>query len=168
MALAAKLLAGSGVGVCSVVGFPLGATTPDVKGYETRRAIFDGAREIDMVINVGALKSGDLQVTAFSTGEAPGAVNAAGFIPVACFADQNGDFGDGYYPIAHSNRDEARVSAAKARYQADVEIAEMEHTLEMKKAELKKDLLEKEAALAQQWGGLLIDQVPTLPTGGRA
>jgi deoxyribose-phosphate aldolase len=48
------------VGVCSVVGFPLGATTHDVKGYEARRAIFDGAREIDMVINVGALKSGDL------------------------------------------------------------------------------------------------------------
>jgi deoxyribose-phosphate aldolase len=57
---AARLLAGSGVGVCTVVGFPLGATTPDVKGYETRRAIFDGAREIDMVINVGALKSEDL------------------------------------------------------------------------------------------------------------
>jgi deoxyribose-phosphate aldolase len=62
VAVAAKLLAGSGVGVCSVVGFPLGATTPDVKGYETRRAIFDGAREIDMVVNVGALKSGDLRV----------------------------------------------------------------------------------------------------------
>jgi deoxyribose-phosphate aldolase len=62
VAVAARLLVGSGVGVCSVVGFPLGATTPDVKGYETRRAIFDGAREIDMVINVGALKSGDLRV----------------------------------------------------------------------------------------------------------
>jgi deoxyribose-phosphate aldolase len=61
VALAARLLAGSGVGVCSVVGFPLGATTADVKGYETRRAIFDGAREIDMVINIGALKSGDLR-----------------------------------------------------------------------------------------------------------
>lgn len=60
VALSARLLAGSGVDVCSVVGFPLGATTPDVKGYETRRAIFDGAREIDMVVNVGALKSGDL------------------------------------------------------------------------------------------------------------
>ena len=59
---AARLLAGSGVGVCSVVGFPLGATTADVKGYETQRAIFDGAREIDMVINIGALKSGDLRV----------------------------------------------------------------------------------------------------------
>src|SRR5262245_46863403 len=61
VATAAKLLAGTGVGVCSVVGFPLGATTPDVKGYETQRAIFDGAREIDMVISVGALKSGDLR-----------------------------------------------------------------------------------------------------------
>jgi deoxyribose-phosphate aldolase len=61
VALCARLLRGSGVGVCSVVGFPLGATTPDVKQYETRRAIFDGATEVDMVINVGALKSGDLR-----------------------------------------------------------------------------------------------------------
>ena len=43
------------------MGFPLGATTPDVKQYETRRVIFDGAREVDMVINIGALKSGDLR-----------------------------------------------------------------------------------------------------------
>jgi deoxyribose-phosphate aldolase len=62
VALASRLLRGSPVGVCSVVGFPLGATTPDVKHYETSRAIFDGAREIDMVINVGALKSGDLRI----------------------------------------------------------------------------------------------------------
>jgi len=61
VATAARLLAGSGIGVCSVVGFPLGATTADVKGYETQRAIFDGAREIDMVINIGALKSADLR-----------------------------------------------------------------------------------------------------------
>jgi deoxyribose-phosphate aldolase len=61
VALAAARLRGSGVGVCSVVGFPLGATTPDVKHYETRRAIYDGASEIDMVINIGALKSGDLR-----------------------------------------------------------------------------------------------------------
>src|SRR5436309_12659214 len=61
VSLCARLLTGSGVRVCSVVGFPLGATTADVKGYETQRAIFDGAREIDMVINVGALKSGDLR-----------------------------------------------------------------------------------------------------------
>jgi deoxyribose-phosphate aldolase len=62
VALCARLLAGTPVKVCSVVGFPLGATTADVKHYETRRAIFDGAVEIDMVINVGALKSGDLKV----------------------------------------------------------------------------------------------------------
>ena len=62
VALAARLLRDSPVAVCAVVGFPLGATTPDVKHYETRRAIFDGAREIDMVINVGALKSGDLRL----------------------------------------------------------------------------------------------------------
>ena len=62
VALAAARLRGTGVGVTSVVGFPLGATTADVKHYETRRVIFDGAREVDMVINVGALKSGDLRV----------------------------------------------------------------------------------------------------------
>jgi deoxyribose-phosphate aldolase len=62
VAASARLLHGSGVKVCSVVGFPLGATTADTKHYETRRVIFDGAREVDMVINVGALKSGDLRV----------------------------------------------------------------------------------------------------------
>jgi deoxyribose-phosphate aldolase len=58
----ARFLQGSRVKVCSVVGFPLGATTADTKHFETRRAIFDGACEIDMVINVGALKSGDLRL----------------------------------------------------------------------------------------------------------
>ena len=62
VAACAQRLKGTAVIVCSVVGFPLGATTPDTKHYETRRAIFDGAREIDMVINVGALKSGDLRL----------------------------------------------------------------------------------------------------------
>lgn len=52
-------LQGTGVPVCTVIGFPLGATLPDVKAYEARRAIMDGAHEVDMVINVGALKSGD-------------------------------------------------------------------------------------------------------------
>ncbi len=62
IAVCARALDGTGVKVCSVVGFPLGATTADTKHYETRRAIFDGAREIDMVINVGALKSGDVRL----------------------------------------------------------------------------------------------------------
>ena len=57
--LAADRLKGSGVKVCSVVGFPLGAHVPEVKSLEARRAIRDGAEEIDMVINVGALKGGD-------------------------------------------------------------------------------------------------------------
>lgn len=56
---AARFLKGSNVPVCTVIGFPLGATLPDVKAFEARRAIFNGAREVDMVINIGALKSGD-------------------------------------------------------------------------------------------------------------
>ncbi len=58
VALAAKELAGTDVKVDSVVGFPLGATMPDVKAYEASLAIEAGAQEIDMVINIGALKSG--------------------------------------------------------------------------------------------------------------
>ncbi len=54
-------LRGSAVKVCSVIGFPLGATPPEVKAFEARRAIRDGAREVDMVINIGALRSGDHQ-----------------------------------------------------------------------------------------------------------
>ncbi|MCP4414985.1 MAG: deoxyribose-phosphate aldolase [Chloroflexi bacterium] len=57
--LSAQLLKGSGVEVCTVVGFPLGATPGTVKAYEAQQAIRDGATEIDMVINVGALKSQD-------------------------------------------------------------------------------------------------------------
>ena len=57
--LAAQLLKGSEVPVCTVVGFPLGATPATVKAFETQQAIREGAREIDMVINVGALKSED-------------------------------------------------------------------------------------------------------------
>jgi len=56
---ASEFLKGTGVPVCTVIGFPLGATLPDVKAYEARRSIFNGAREVDMVINIGALKSGD-------------------------------------------------------------------------------------------------------------
>lgn len=59
VSLAAGLLKDTPVKVCTVVGFPLGASTPLVKAVEARDAIAAGAREIDMVINVGALKSGD-------------------------------------------------------------------------------------------------------------
>ncbi|PLR93814.1 deoxyribose-phosphate aldolase [Bacillus sp. T33-2] len=53
------LLAGADVKVCTVIGFPLGAATPETKAFETANAIENGAGEVDMVINIGALKSGD-------------------------------------------------------------------------------------------------------------
>lgn len=59
VAQVAEVLRGSGVHVCTVAGFPLGATVPQVKVYEAEQAILLGAREIDMVINIGALKSRD-------------------------------------------------------------------------------------------------------------
>lgn len=59
VALASKELAGTGVDICTVIGFPLGANTSATKAFETEDAIKNGATEVDMVINVGALKSGD-------------------------------------------------------------------------------------------------------------
>jgi deoxyribose-phosphate aldolase len=56
---AARRLFGSKITVASVVGFPLGASVPQIKAMEARQALRDGAREIDMVLNIGALKSGD-------------------------------------------------------------------------------------------------------------
>lgn len=62
--LSAQLLKGSPVAVCTVIGFPLGATPPEVKAYEAQQAIDDGATEVDMVINIGALKSKDHDLVA--------------------------------------------------------------------------------------------------------
>lgn len=59
---ASEQLNDSDVKVCTVIGFPLGASTPEVKAFETRDAISNGADEIDMVINIGALKSGNLEL----------------------------------------------------------------------------------------------------------
>lgn len=59
---AAELLKGTVVKVCTVVGFPLGATLPQVKAFEAEETIKNGAGEVDMVINVGALKSGQLDI----------------------------------------------------------------------------------------------------------
>ncbi len=60
--LCAQLLKDSGVPVCTVVGFPLGATSTETKVFEAQQAIRDGATEVDMVINVGALKSRDYEL----------------------------------------------------------------------------------------------------------
>ncbi|UII54927.1 deoxyribose-phosphate aldolase [Cytobacillus spongiae] len=56
---ASNLLKDSGVDICTVIGFPLGATTPETKAFETKNAIENGATEVDMVINIGALKDGN-------------------------------------------------------------------------------------------------------------
>lgn len=58
---AAALLSGSSVKVCTVVGFPLGASTMEIKRFEAMKAVAEGAKEIDMVINVSAIKSQDWQ-----------------------------------------------------------------------------------------------------------
>lgn len=57
--LASEILDGSNVKVCTVIGFPLGANTPTVKAFETHEAIENGAKEVDMVINIGRLKDKD-------------------------------------------------------------------------------------------------------------
>lgn len=75
VALCREMLRNSGVKVCTVIGFPLGAHLPDVKAYETRRAIEQGAEEVDMVINIGALKSKDY---ALVEQDIHGVVQAAG------------------------------------------------------------------------------------------
>jgi deoxyribose-phosphate aldolase len=62
--LCADLLKGTQVKVCTVIGFPLGASSPQVKAFETETALNDGATEIDMVINIGALKANDLALVA--------------------------------------------------------------------------------------------------------
>lgn len=62
VSLATDILGETDVKVCSVVGFPLGANTPEVKALEAERAVNDGASEIDMVINIGALKSRDYRL----------------------------------------------------------------------------------------------------------
>ncbi len=58
---AAEMLKGSSVKVCTVIGFPLGANTSEVKAFETENAIANGAEEVDMVINIGRLKDKDYE-----------------------------------------------------------------------------------------------------------
>ena len=75
VALCREMLRGTGVKVCTVIGFPLGAHLPDVKAYEAKRAVEQGAEEVDMVINIGALKSKDY---ALVEQDIHGVVEAAG------------------------------------------------------------------------------------------
>lgn len=75
VSLAARLLEGSPVKVCSVAGFPFGANLTETKAFEARAAVDDGAAEIDMVINVGALKSRDYRAV---VSDIEGVVKAVG------------------------------------------------------------------------------------------
>jgi deoxyribose-phosphate aldolase len=62
VAFAAEQLKGSGLKVCSVIGFPLGATTPATKAFEAAEAVYNGATELDMVINIGAMKDANFEL----------------------------------------------------------------------------------------------------------
>ncbi len=62
VALASEILKGTSVNVCSVIGFPAGVSTPSTKAFETEEAIKNGAQEVDMVMNIGALKSQNLHL----------------------------------------------------------------------------------------------------------
>ena len=73
-------LRGSGVLTCSVVGFPLGATPTDVKSFEARGAVLDGAQEVDMVINVAAARAGDKGALAEDIAAVAETVHAGGAI----------------------------------------------------------------------------------------
>lgn len=75
--LCADLLRGSDVKVCTVIGFPLGATSTEVKVFETRNALENGATEIDMVLNIGALKAGETELVARDIREVVSVVHAA-------------------------------------------------------------------------------------------
>jgi len=77
---AAKIVKGSNVKVASVVGFPFGASTSEIKAMEARRAIRDGAKEIDMVINIGALKSGAYETVRSDVAKVSDACHEAGAI----------------------------------------------------------------------------------------
>jgi deoxyribose-phosphate aldolase len=78
--LCADLLKDSGVVVCTVIGFPLGATSTETKVFEAQQAVRDGAAEVDMVNNVGALKSRDYELVERDIASVARAVHAGGAI----------------------------------------------------------------------------------------
>ncbi len=78
--LCADLLKGGDVLTCTVVGFPLGATSTEAKTFEAQKAVRDGAKEVDMVINVGALKSRDYELVEHDIASVATAVHAGGAI----------------------------------------------------------------------------------------
>jgi deoxyribose-phosphate aldolase len=95
VSLCAQLLRLTNVKVCTVVGFPLGANRPETKAFETGRAIADGAQEIDMVANIGAMKSRDYALVESDVRGVVG-VRLLGLDPIATVALE-GSFGSGVF-----------------------------------------------------------------------
>lgn len=91
VALATERLADSDVQVCTVIGFPLGASTTAVKAFEAHDAVINGATEVDMVINIGAAKDGDWQFVEEDIRAVVTAVDAKALVKViieTCYLDQ--------------------------------------------------------------------------------
>ncbi|WP_027180481.1 deoxyribose-phosphate aldolase [Maridesulfovibrio bastinii] len=88
---AAKILGNENIGVCSVIGFPLGSSQTEVKMVEAMRAVENGADELDMVVNIGALKEGDLNLflkDIFLTVQGAGSVPVKAIIETGCLTDE--------------------------------------------------------------------------------
>lgn len=87
----AEQLAGTQVAPCCVISFPLGATTPEMKAAECRAAVSEGAREVDMVVNVGAIKSGEwdlVRTDIKSVNDAKGAAKLKVIIEACLLTDE--------------------------------------------------------------------------------
>lgn len=82
VSLCAELLRDSGVAVCTVIGFPLGANTSAVKAFEAAEAIRQGAAEVDMVLNIGALKDGDYELVREDIGAVVAAAEGKALVKV--------------------------------------------------------------------------------------
>ncbi|HCT64944.1 MAG TPA: deoxyribose-phosphate aldolase [Lachnospiraceae bacterium] len=80
--LAAKELVGCDSDVCTVIGFPLGASHSDVKSFEAKKAVEDGANEVDMVINIGAVKANDMEYVTQDIRTVVDAVNGKAIVKV--------------------------------------------------------------------------------------
>jgi deoxyribose-phosphate aldolase len=95
VALARECIEGPDVKVCAVIGFPHGMTTSETKAFESRQAIEDGADELDMVVNIGALKDGDyagleddIRVVCEAAAEAPRAITVKTILETALLTDE--------------------------------------------------------------------------------
>lgn len=126
---AKQLLKGSDVKVCTVVGFPLGASTTETKVFETKNAIENGADEIDMVINIGAFKSGE---ASFVQREIENIVEATKKQAIVKVIIETGLLSDDEIKKACSLVERAQANFVKTSTGFTAEGAKLEHILLMK------------------------------------